>query len=263
MKTYQTLILIIFINSLSVSAYTMHLSFATQNLEPFSYLSKKGYPVGPSVDIVKAVCDEMGADCVIDLYPWRRAYYEVKMGRVNGVFFIGKNSEREEWLHFSPPIVQTEYGFFVNQNNPLLYTKPKDISGYIVGVFGPSNTSASLQKIKHVMDDFYIDMEDNDESGFRKLSVERVNAVYSNRDVGFSLLKKLKLTNIRYAGSHKRLEYYYGFNPKLTPIKWIQSFNRSYIKLFQSGKIDVILKKYQMKPALLDNSHLFETNAKK
>jgi len=250
MKKFHPIIFIILLNCFS-NAYAIHLSFATQNLEPFSFLSEKGYPAGPSVDIANAICEEIKADCVIDLYPWRRAYYEVKMGRVNGVFFIGKNPEREQWLKFSPPIVQTEYGFFVNENNPLDYKIPKDITGYIIGVFGPSNTSASLEKIKQQMEDFYIDMEDNDESGFRKLSVERVNAVYSNRDVGFSLLKKLNLNNIRYAGPHRRLAYYFGFNPQLTPLKWIQSFNNSYINLYHSGKIIEILKKYQMEPASL------------
>ncbi|MBF0449293.1 MAG: ABC transporter substrate-binding protein [Candidatus Magnetomorum sp.] len=259
MKKGQLILFIIVIESFLTPAFAMHLSFATQNLEPFSYLSKEGYPSGPSIDIANAVCEEIKADCVIDLYPWRRAYYEVKMARVNGVFFIGKNPEREEWLKFSPPIIQTEYGFFVNKHNPIAYKNPIDITGYIVGVFGPSNTSASLNKIKHEMSDFYIDMEDNDESGFRKLSVERVNAVYSNRDVGYSLLNKLKLENIRYAGPHRRLSYYFGFNPQLTPTRWIQLFNQAYVKLFHSGKIREILKKYHMEPAPLEENSLSNT----
>ncbi|KPA12412.1 Extracellular solute-binding protein, family 3 [Candidatus Magnetomorum sp. HK-1] len=252
MKYYQLIIFLILIESSLPPAFAIHLSFATQNLEPYSFLNEKGEPSGPSVDIANAVCDEMKANCVIDLYPWRRAYYEVQRSRVNGVFFIGKNPEREEWLHFSPPIIQIEYGFFVHKQNSMTYNKPVDITGYIVGVFGPSNTSASLNKIKQNMNDFYIDMEDNDESGFRKLSVKRVNAVFSNRDVGYSLIKKLKLLNIRYAGPHKKLSYYFGFNPKLTPSKWIDNFNQAYIKLYYSGKIKEILKPYDMKPALLN-----------
>jgi len=242
--------IIIFICIHASPLFAIHLSFTTQNLEPFSYLSDTGVS-GPSVDIVRAICDEMKADCIIDLYPWRRAYYEVKRARANGIFFIGKNPERERWLTFSPPIVQTEYGFFVNKNNPLVYKTPNDIEGFIVGVFGPSNTSASLREIKIEMINFYIDMEDNDEAGFRKLSVERVNAVYSNRDVGYSLIKKLGLSNIRYAGAHCKLFYYFAFNPKLTPAKWIEQFNETYRILYHSGKIQQILIKYNMTPAPL------------
>jgi len=246
----QLKLIIIFV-CLHVSAlplFAIHLSFTTQNLEPFSYLSDTG-PAGPSVDIARAICTEMKADCIIDLYPWRRAYYEVKRARANGIFFIGKNPAREKWLKFSPPVVQTEYGFFVNKNNPLIYKNPGDIQGFIVGVFGPSNTSASLREIKIEMADFYIDMEDNDESGFRKLSVKRVNAVYSNRDVGYSLINKLGLTNIRYAGAHCKLFYYFAFNPTLTPNQWIEQFNETYRILYRSGRIHQILNAYQMIPA--------------
>jgi polar amino acid transport system substrate-binding protein len=250
MKKIRFILIIFFIHASTSPLYAIHLSFTTQNLEPFSFLSDHG-PAGPSVDIARAICDEMDADCIIDLYPWRRAYYEVKRARANGIFFIGKNPDRERWLTFSPPIVGTEYGFFVNHNNPLVYHTPNDIEGYIIGVFGPSNTSASLQEIKIEMVNFYIDMEDNDEAGFRKLSVQRVNAVYSNRDVGFSLIKKLGLSNIRYAGAHCKLFYYFAFNPKLTPAKWIEQFNEAYRKLYRLEKIHQILKKYDMNPAPL------------
>jgi len=253
MKYFQLTIVFIQIFFYITPAFAIHLSFATQNLEPYSFLNKNGEPSGPSVDIANAICEEMKANCVIDLYPWRRAYYEVQRSRVNGVFFIGKNPEREKWLQFSPPIIQIEYGFFVHKEDKMIYERPANITGYIVGVFGPSNTSASLKKIKQEMEDFYIDMEDNDESGFRKLSVKRVNAVFSNRDVGYSLIKKLKLQNIRYAGSHKKLSYFFGFNPKLTPSKWIEKFNKTYIKLYKNKKIHKILDSYDMKPALLDS----------
>jgi len=250
MKKYQFIIILIILH-VSTPLFAIHLSFTTQNLEPFSYLGDTG-PSGPSVDIATAVCDEMKADCIIDLYPWRRAYYEVKRARANGIFFIGKNPDREKWLVFSPPVVQTEYGFFVNINNPLVYKNPNHIEGYIVGVFGPSNTSASLREIKIDMTNFYIDMEDNDEAGFRKLSVKRVNAVYSNRDVGYSLIKKLGLSNIRYAGAHCKLYYYFAFNPQLTPKEWIERFNETYRILYHAGTIHQILKKYHMSPVPLN-----------
>jgi len=251
MKKLQFTIILIGLFASTSPLFAIHLSFTTQSLEPFSYHSTSG-AAGPSVDIANAICDAMKADCIIDLYPWRRAYYEVKRARANGIFLIGKNPEREKWLTFSPPIVQTEYGFFVDKNNPLEYKKPGDIEGFIVGVFGPSNTSASLREIKIDMINFYIDMEDNDEAGFRKLSVKRVNAVYSNRDVGYSLIKKLGLSNIRYAGAHCKLFYYFAFNPKLTPANWIEQFNETYRKLYHSGKIHQILKQYNMNPAPLE-----------
>ena len=56
------------------------------------------------------------------LLPWRRAQQEVEDGKAQGMFVIGWNAERAEWLHFSPALVNTEYGFFVRDDNPLKFT---------------------------------------------------------------------------------------------------------------------------------------------
>ena len=59
--------------------------------------------------------------------------------------------------------------------------------------------------IKNEIQDLTIDMTPDDEAAFRKLSVRRVKTVYSSKDVGYALIKKFKLENIRYAGEHKML----------------------------------------------------------
>ncbi len=91
----------------------------------------------------------------------------------------------------------------------------------------------------------------NDESGFRKLSIGRVDGVFSNKDVGYSLIEKNKLTNIRYAGTSKKLKYYIGFSMENTDKKVVDKFNNAYRKLYKNGVIKKILKKYSMKPARL------------
>jgi len=35
-------------------------------------------------------------------------------------------AERAKWLHFSPPLLNTEYGFFVRDDNPLKFTQKVD-----------------------------------------------------------------------------------------------------------------------------------------
>jgi polar amino acid transport system substrate-binding protein len=82
------------------------------------------------------------------LLPWRRAQDEVANGTAHGLFTIGWNEERAKTFYFSPPILNTEYGFFVRNDNPLKFNQVLDVKGYVVGVFGPSNTSFFLEKIK-------------------------------------------------------------------------------------------------------------------
>ena len=247
MRTKVMLIVVAFF-LFGTSLYATELKFTTQDFAPFSY-EVNGVVSGPVVDIIKEICKEMKVGYSFELLPWARAQLLVQDGSANGMFVIGYNAEREKWLYFSPPILKTEYGFFVKDDNPLDFTNTSEVKGYSVGVYGPSNTSKSLEKIKEEIKDLTIDLRPDDESGFKKLSVGRIDAVYSNRDVGYALIKKLGLKNIRYAGAHKKLKYYIGFSKKFNDKNIIDQFNNTFKELQEQGTIQGFLQKYFMEPA--------------
>ena len=132
------------------------------------------------------------------------------------------------------------------------FGKPSDIGGYKVGVYGPSNTSNSLNKIrikmaKDGLKAIRIDMRPDDESGFRKLALGRLDAVFSNRDVGHALIAKLGLKNkIRYSGPQRKLKYYIGFSMAHNDKKVLETFDAAYRKLHKSGDVKRILDKHAM-----------------
>lgn len=235
------------------------LKFTTQDFRPFSYF-QGDQVAGPAVDIINEVCKDSQISCSFKLYPWTRAQQFVRDGSAHGMFVIGWNKKRTEWLHFSPPILNTEYGFFVIEDNPLQFKSVEDVKGYTVGVFGPSNTSKSLEKIKNTIGDMRIDMTPDDESAFKKLSIGRITAVFSNRDVGYALIKKLNLKNIRYAGQQRALQYYIGFSKEHTDKTLVDQFNASFMKLHKKGVIQAILKKYNMDAATTEQILAEENN---
>ncbi len=242
---------IMFVFIYSGLALGQALVFDTQDFLPFSY-KIDGEIKGPGVDIIEAVCEKINVDCSFRLLPWTRAQNEVKTGKANAMFVIGWNKARDEWLYFTPPILKTEYGFFVKDDNPLEFKAESDIKGYKVGVFGPSNTSKSLEKIKVNLGDLTIDMRPDDESGFKKLSGGRVDAVFSNRDVGAAMIKKINLTNLRYAGKQRELNYYIGFSKEFNDKAIVDAFNSGFIELYKDGTITKILDKYYMEPAVIE-----------
>jgi polar amino acid transport system substrate-binding protein len=224
----------------------------TQDFSPFSY-EVNGVVSGPAADVIRRVCAEIKVDCPMRLLPWRRAQQEVTDGKAHGMFLIGWNAERAKWLYFSPPFVNTEYGFFVRDDNPLKYTQLSDVKGYTVGVFGPSNTATSLEKIKADLGgDLIIDMTPDDGSAFRKASLGRVRAAFSNRDVGYDVMKKLGITNLRYSGRQQSLKYYVGFSQKFADKKLVDQFNEAFRTLHKQGVIQDILGRYHMDAAPLD-----------
>ena len=232
-------------------AGSAELKFNTQRFEPFNY-EVNGVVSGPTADIIRRVCSEMKITCTFNLLPWRRAQEEVAHGTAHGLFTIGWNEERAKTLYFSPTLMNTEYGFFVKDDNPLKFKQVADVKGYTVGVFGPSNTSFFLEKIKAEIKDLTIDMTPEDETAFKKLSVGRVNAVYSNKDVGYFLMGKLNIKNIRYAGFHTGLKYYVGFSQKFTDKKLVDQFNATFRSLHKRGIIQEILGKHKMDAAPLE-----------
>ncbi|SLM30282.1 Extracellular solute-binding protein family 3 [Desulfamplus magnetovallimortis] len=235
------------------------LKLATQDFPPFSYLNNADANgkvsitnvAGPAAEIIRKVCEDAGIECTLSLLPWRRAQYDMEEeGLYNGLFLIGKNKARMKYLYFSPAVLKTEYGFFVKDDNTMEYKSPSDIKDYRVAVYGPSNTSKSLEKVHNEMEQFTIDMRPDDISGFRKLSLGRVEAVYSNKDVGFAILEKQKIKNIRYAGMHRELNYYIGFSMKHTDKSIVDNFNKTFLKLHKENIIQEILSKYALEPAV-------------
>lgn len=224
------------------------LKFVTQEFAPFSY-ELNGIVSGPAADIIRKVCKEMGIGCSLECYPWPRAQRMVELGSAQGLFVIGWHEERTKYYYFTPPILKTEYGFFVRDDNPLEFKRLSDVAGYSVAVFGPSNTSNSLEKIKDEIKTITIDMTPHDEACFKKLSKGRIMAVYSNRDVGYALIEKLNLKNIRYSGRQKKLKYYIGFSKKHTDKNIVDGFNETLLNLHKKGLIQQILKEYSMEPA--------------
>ena len=217
----------------------------TQDFPPFNY-EVNGAVSGPAADVIRRVCADIRIDCPMRLLPWRRAQQEVEEGKAHGMFVIGWNAERAKWLHFSPALLTTEYGFFVRDDNPLKFMQNSDVKGYTVGTFGPSNTATALEKVKAEVKDLVIDMTPDDEAAFRKLSIGRVRAVFSNRDVGYAMMRKLGITNLRYAGRQQTLKYYIGFSQKFTDAKVIDQFNTTFRALHKEGVIQEILGRYRM-----------------
>jgi polar amino acid transport system substrate-binding protein len=221
------------------------LIFDTQDFAPFSY-TEKNKVAGPGADIIALVCKEMGVDYEIRLLPWARAQLDVKNGEAHALFFIGKNKEREEWLEFGMPIINTEYGFFVNREDKLQYKEIKDLANYTIGVYGPSNTATTLMNALLGATNIKVEMTPDDIAAFRKLNIKRVGAVFSNVDVGKSMIKELKLENVRYAGMYSALQYYIGFSKKMEHKELSDKFYGVLSELQKSGEIKKILDKYDM-----------------
>ena len=240
-------------------SHAQDLRFVTLDFSPFIY-GEGGEVAGPGRDVIAAACDEAGLQCSYDIFPWRRAQELMKDGAADGMMVIGRNAGREEWLDFSPPLFRTEYGFFVGGGDPMTFRDLSQIQGYRVGVFAPSNTAVQLEALRDRMIEtglkpFEVDPRPDDVSGFRKLAVGRIDAVYSNRDRGQDILAKNGLTDaVRYAGADKGILYYAAIRQSFPEPDIPARFFAGLRAVFESGTASGIIREYGLEPPPPDPS---------
>jgi polar amino acid transport system substrate-binding protein len=228
------------------------LALYTQDFKPFSYL--KGNNVeGIGAELIRAACNHANLTCNMILYPWPRAQALVKDGiSGDGLFVIGHNKPREEYLYFSTPLLLTQYAFFVHNKNADRIRELADLQTYAIGAYGPSNTLRSLEKllVKSEAQDpkitFNIITYNNDVNLFQMLLSSRVMAVYSNRDVGNNIIKEYRFNNLKVSFPHKSLNYYVGFSKKTVSKDTVDKFNSSYEFLLENGSLKDLFEKYHL-----------------
>jgi len=240
---------LLFFPLLTETLYSAELNFVTPNSAPFQYKTEQGMR-GPFISIIHKVCDEMKFSCSIEyIESWNRAKHMVRMGsmfkqnKVNGVSTLAWSEERTGWLYYSPPIIQSGYGFFIRTNDVRQPSSISGLKGYTISVHGPSKSSRNLDLIKKEIVDFDIDMSFNHEAGLKKLSRGRVDAVYLNKDIGKFLIKSLGLGNVSYAFDHQKVNYFIAFSKASTDKKIVDRFNAVYINLHKRGIIEALIDK--------------------
>ncbi|WP_028862052.1 substrate-binding periplasmic protein [Psychromonas aquimarina] len=240
----------------SFAVYGDKLTFVTQHFAPFSYeIGHK--PAGPAVEVVNAACDQANIKCEIYVLDWPKAQSRVYSGLTDGLFLIGRNSQREKLLHFSAPVMKSEYGFFVKGDKRSSFSYESDIDGLRIGVYGPSNTAKSLMGLNK-SNRFTVVMFPHDEFSFLELAAGKLDAVYSNRIVGQALIYKLGLSNIKYTSTHKSINYYIGLSKQFTDEKTAVRFIKAVSEIKNKGYINKILSKYTMDDFTSDNNFIVE-----
>ena len=258
MKIFCLAIALLFSHSVSAK-----ISFSYQDFAPFTY-QKEGRAQGIMIEMLKLVCIEMNEQCEFKYYPNKRAKDYMARGLVHGNLPLGWNVSRKEWIHFSVPLLTTSYSFFGLQKSNFNYTKLADLEGLVIGVFGPSNTQFSLEKIQHKMIELglvpiEIDRHSNaDGKGLIKVIKERYGLYYVNSDLANYRIKNLQLQGIENKGRYKSLEYHVGFAKKYIDKKFLVRFNRTVLKLYRDAAFKAIWQKWHSEAGNIDPIHLRE-----
>lgn len=119
------LLLVLMLSGLFPISYSVQgntLQIGTFDFPPYEF-KKDDVITGISVDIVKAVFNEMGINCEFIELPWSRALKYIKNGKIDGLFEVLWEAEREIFMDYAKEVLMPETAsFFVLASSPIEYS---------------------------------------------------------------------------------------------------------------------------------------------
>ncbi|MBQ4833322.1 transporter substrate-binding domain-containing protein [Pseudoalteromonas sp. MMG010] len=252
----------------AAKAEQLTLTFSTHNYPPFSSIDQDNNPTGPFVDILSLACNELDYQCHFISVPNRRSKLMLENNQVQANFPMGWNTERDHQLYFSIPLMNMQYGFFYSNDSlkePI--TSLADIQTLNVGVFGPSNASYQLEKLKQKMHsqglkEFSITLiTDANGTGVKMLDHKRIDAYFANNLQAKTHLAQFGLDNIQHAFTYSEHPYFVTFNKIQTSRLQLIQFNQTLYKLYVAhNQFKDILAKYNIETVSITPQLLMQYN---
>jgi polar amino acid transport system substrate-binding protein len=227
------------------------MKFYTKHLPPHSIVID-GKISGTLPEITLAVCAEMKVKCSININPWNRIVNNVKSGQYSGMFPVGKTIARNEWLYFTSPVVENEYGFFSYKGTKAPNVLA-DLKGRTIVVHINSSTHAKLQKLQKTLPGFKIHTELNVRTVLKKFNggrYDKSTLIYGNHEIYEYLFKDLGLTNIKYSFGQSKILYHLGLSKKGVTEAMADRFQEILSKMLKSGKLNYIYERNNAVPVM-------------
>jgi len=218
------------------------LTIITEDYPPLNYVEKKELK-GPSVDIVRAITDRLGAGSKIKVYPWARGYKLLETRKNTVLFSTARTNAREKLFKWVGPVAEKKIGLFARRDRKIKLKTLIDAEKYLIGVQRGSVTMQYLE-----------------ERGFRNFdpsakSVANLRKLMGGRnDLWFA-------SNSTVAGTCERLDVdvkdlelvleienthiYIAFN-KETPDDVIDRWQKAYDDLVNEGVVKKIFQNYNL-----------------
>jgi len=112
---------------------------------PFS-VTKSGEADGFSVDLLKAVAEEMGLEISFTIDAWHTIKTELKNGEIDLLPLVGQTEEREAYFDFSVPYIVLRGNIFIRDDNTNIKSE-QDLYGKAIIVMRGDNSEEYAKSI--------------------------------------------------------------------------------------------------------------------
>ena len=228
---------------LSQAAMADKIRIATEGAyPPFNMKNSKGELIGFDVDIAKALCEQMKADCKIVAQDWDGIIPGLLAKKYDAIIAsMSITPERQKKVSFTDPYYSNYLRFIAKKNSQLKPTKD-GLKGKKLGAQRSTISSQYLED--HYRKSARVKVYDTQEAAFLDLKAGRLDAVLVDAYPGYDWLSKSDNNGFDFIGDSIDINDKIGIAVRKGDKALIKKFNKALQEIRASGAYQRINGKY-------------------
>jgi len=245
MKKFLSIIITCFLCTSLFAAEAKTIRFGTEGTyPPFEYVDESGQLRGFDIDLAKALCKEMKAECSFSKQSFNSLIPSLKLGKFDAIIAsIGITPERQKQVAFSDVYYEPSGSFVAPAAK---HYKLSDVDGKTIGVQLSSTLERYLQdkysdKVKMKT---YVSIQE----AFLDLVAGRVDMVLSDTPVALAWLKQNNSAQYAVVGApivdHQYFGAGIGIAVNLKNTELLNALNAALAKIRANGRYQKLMQEY-------------------
>jgi polar amino acid transport system substrate-binding protein len=243
MKLKFALLTILFSFSIAGVANAETIRIATEGAyPPFNMKNTKGELIGFDIDIARALCDQLKADCEIVAQDWDGIIPGLMAKKYDAIIAsMSITDERKRKVDFSDPYY-SNYLRFIAKDGSTLEISEAGLKGKKLGA---QRATISAQ---HLEDNYrksaMVKVYDTQDATFLDLKAGRLDAVLVDAYPGYDWLKKAENSGYDHIGDTIDINDKIGIAVRKGDTELAAKFNRALKAILENGTYEAINKNY-------------------
>jgi len=207
---------------------------------PFNQIDASGNVIGFDVDIAKALCEQMQADCVIVTQDWDGIIPGLLAKKYDAIVAsMSITEERKKAVAFTDPYYSNSLRFVAKKGSEI---DPNNLKGKTIGAQRATISGSYLEdNLKDVVD---IKLYDTQENAYLDLGADRVDAVLADMLVNYEWLKSDEGQDFEFKGEAIDIDDKIGIALRKDDTDLVKRFNEALAAIRADGTYDKINAKY-------------------
>jgi polar amino acid transport system substrate-binding protein len=207
---------------------------------PFNQIDTSGNVIGFDVDIARALCENMGAECTIVTQDWDGIIPGLLAKKYDAIVAsMSITDERKKAVAFTDHYYSNSLRFVAKKGSDI---DPADLKGKAIGAQRATISGSYLEdNLKNVVD---IKLYDTQENAYLDLSADRVDAVLADMLVNYEWLKSDEGQGFEFKGEAVDVDDRIGIALRKQDTELVKRFNEALAAIRADGTYDKINAKY-------------------